>query len=572
MGPIAGVLFLLGGVAVLAVVLLPAGGAAPSPVLGGIGALAVLAGAALLRWGRRLARGAFQLLVLLGTALISTVVAAAPDDRAALALAGLYCFVAVAAWFFFAPPDALAHLATAIAAGAVVLTLRGVPAGTVVAIGVVSAAVAVVVARLVRRASSASIDGLTGLANRRGFDDALDDALAGAARTGDDFSVALVDVDHFKTINDGQGHAAGDELLRSLARSWVAVLPRGALLSRHGGDEFALLLPAHTGEAAVGLVEELRRSRSSAGLSIGVAQHRAGERASELMRRADGALYRAKAAGRGRSELDAPARGSLAADLAAALDAGVLTVHYQPLVRLADRRAVGVEALVRWTDPVRGVLSPAEFVPVAEQAGLIGRLGEFVFDRACREVAELCRRLGRPLLLSVNVSGAELTDPDYPARVQAVLDATGWPAASTVLEVTETLVDADSPAALRVLELLRERGLQVAIDDFGTGWSALSRLDALPADHLKLDRGFVSSITTSERRARLVHSVVDLSHAVGLELVAEGVETEAEAATLTAMGCRYAQGHLFGEAAPADVVARRLSASRPVPARPPAVR
>jgi diguanylate cyclase (GGDEF)-like protein len=302
-GPVIGALYLLGGTAVVATLVLPSEGAGPSPVLTVIGPLAMLTGAGLLWWGHRLPRPVFHALVVLGTALITAVVAAAPDVVSALALSGIYTFVAVAAFHLFAPPVALAYLVAAIVAGTVALSLRGVPVGSVIALAVVTATIALVVATLVRRASSASLDGLTGLANRRGFDDALDEAMRVTARSGAQFSVALVDVDHFKEINDQHGHAAGDELLRSVAQDWSSLMPRGALLARHGGDEFAVLLPTRPGPAALEIIEELRRAGSRVAMSAGVAQHLPGESASQLMRRADTALYRAKDSGRGRSAL-----------------------------------------------------------------------------------------------------------------------------------------------------------------------------------------------------------------------------------------------------------------------------
>ena len=308
-GPVIGALYLLGGLAVLAVVLLPSGSAGTSLVLTLIGPLAMLTGAAVVRWGHRLPRPALHGLVLVGTALITWVVADAPGATAAMAMAGIYSFVAVAAFFLFAPPLALGYLVTAIAACTVVLSWRSVPAGPVVALAVVTATIGLVVATLVQRASSASLDGLTGLANRRGFDDALEEAMRTTARTGVPFSVALVDVDHFKSINDGDGHAAGDELLRTVAREWTPRISRGALLARHGGDEFALLLPGCPGPAALQPVEALRLS-CRVPLSAGVAQHLPGEDASQLMRRADTALYRAKADSRCRSALHEDLPGS----------------------------------------------------------------------------------------------------------------------------------------------------------------------------------------------------------------------------------------------------------------------
>ena len=307
-GPVIGVLYLLGGLAVLAVVVLPAGSTDGSPLLAVIGTVAVVTGAGLVRWGHLLGMALHHALVISGTALITTVVCAAPGTAAALALASIFAFVAVAAFFLFAPVLALAYLVIAITACTVALSVRGVPPGPVVALAIVTASIAFIVATLVRRASTASLDGLTGLANRRGFDEALDEALRTAGRTGTPFCVALVDVDHFKSVNDERGHGAGDDLLRSVAREWVPRLPRTALLARHGGDEFALLLPAFPGQVALRLVEELRLASPDVPLSAGIAEHRADEGASQLMRRADTALYRAKAEGRGRSVLHDDAR------------------------------------------------------------------------------------------------------------------------------------------------------------------------------------------------------------------------------------------------------------------------
>ncbi|MCZ2836647.1 GGDEF domain-containing protein [Modestobacter sp. VKM Ac-2985] len=303
-GPVIGALYVAGGCAVLAIVLLGGSGDdGISPVLAAIGPLALLAGGAVIRWGHHLPRSVFHLMVLLGTALISAVVYAAPDETSAVALAGMYLFIAVAAFFLFPLPVASAYLGTAIAACTVVLTLCGVAAGPVVALAVVTAAMGLVVATLAHRASAASLDGLTGLANRRGFDDALEETVRVAVRTGTELSVALVDIDHFKSINDQHGHAAGDELLRTVAGEWLPRVPRGSVLARHGGDEFALLLPAHTGPVALAVVEQLRVACAGVPLSIGVAQHERGEPTSQFMRRADSALYRAKAAGRARSVL-----------------------------------------------------------------------------------------------------------------------------------------------------------------------------------------------------------------------------------------------------------------------------
>ncbi|WP_347057412.1 EAL domain-containing protein [Blastococcus sp. HT6-30] len=258
----------------------------------------------------------------------------------------------------------------------------------------------------------------------------------------------------------------------------------------------------------------------------------------------------------------------MARDLAAALAGGCvggLSVHLQPIVTPADGAVAGVEALVGWHHPERVPVSPAEFVPVAEAEGLVGPLGAFVWTAACRDARTLSETTGRRLFLTVNVSGRELDDPHFPDRVLATLAATGWPAGQTVVEVTESLVEAESARSVTALHALRGHGLRVAIDDFGTGYSALARLDTLPTDYLKLDGSFVSSITTSTRRARLLRSVMALADALDLVLIAEGVETEEQARVLTTLGCPFAQGYLYGRPQPvAELVARFAPAGVPV--------
>jgi EAL domain-containing protein (putative c-di-GMP-specific phosphodiesterase class I) len=242
------------------------------------------------------------------------------------------------------------------------------------------------------------------------------------------------------------------------------------------------------------------------------------------------------------------------AELTAALAAGPgesgLEVHYQGIVAVGSGQLVGVEALARWEHPTLGAQSPARFVPLAEDHGLIDVLGRRVLDQACRDLAELHRQTGHRLLLTVNVSGHQLCDPDFPGDVRSALTAAGWPAASLVLEVTESLVEADSAAAVAALTALRDTGVSVAIDDFGTGFSSLARLDTLPADYLKLDDSFTAALTTSTRRARLMRSIVGMAEALDLQVIAEGVETPEQAERLRALGCRYAQGFLFHRPSP----------------------
>jgi diguanylate cyclase (GGDEF)-like protein len=557
----AGLLTTMGGLAAVALVLgTPGGVAAMHPVVIGVAPTTTALGLAVLRWGHLVQRGFYQLLLAVGAVGIGVFGYLSPTVDGAVAVLALMAFAAMDAFLFFPLLWALGFLAELLVIGAVVVLLRGdIAAGPAVVLGVLVLGSAGAIGVLAQRAASAELDALTGLVNRRGFDEALDIAVRAALRTGEPLSAALFDLDHFKAVNDSRGHAAGDEMLRAVAAAWAPRLPRGAVLARHGGDEFSLLLPGHDGARALTVAESLRAALPGIGTSAGVAQLALGDLPSDLMRRADAALYRVKTLGRGRSELDADGQSPLARDLAEALAAGRdggLSVHLQPIVTPVDGEIVGVEALVRWTHSARGPVPPSEFVPVAEQEGLIGPLGAFVWTAACQDARTLSEATARPLFLTVNVSGLELDDPGFPDRVLATLEATGWPAARTVVEVTESLVEAESTRSVLALHALREHGLRVAIDDFGTGYSALARLDTLPTDFLKLDNSFVSAITTSTRRARLLRSVMALAEGLELVLIAEGVETPEQARTLAALGCPLAQGYLFGRPRPvAELVA-----------------
>ncbi|NAZ75870.1 EAL domain-containing protein [Kineococcus sp. T13] len=565
MGLTAGTFFVAGGAAALAVIL-----AAHFPdghdrlVLLALAGTAVLTGAGLLVAGRRLPRLAYHAVLLLGTLLITLAVPLCPTTVTALAISTVYVLVAVDVMFFFPWQHGSAHLAVLFAAASWALCDReGVTTGVGVAMGVVCLVVATVTALLVRIASDASHDGLTGLLNRRGFDVALDAAVA-AGRTAP-LSAALLDVDHFKTVNDGGGHGAGDALLQRIADQCAAALPADAVLARYGGDEFALLLPGHDGRAALAAVERLRTRAHGAGLSAGVAQLCAGESGADLVRRADTALYAAKAGGRGRSRLDDLDSVELARDLARAVADGQVRAWFQPVVSPASGGLVGVEALARWTHPVRGAVPPLEFVPVAESTGLIAQLGRAVMVDACRSARVLRDARGRDLLLTVNVSGRELTARGYADSVLEVCRATGWPADLLVVEVTESLLDGSSGAALQALEELRGHGVGVAIDDFGTGYSSFSRLDTLPADYLKLDSGFIAEITTSPRRAGMLAALLSLARSLGLQVVAEGVETDEQAELLVGLGCPLAQGWLFGRPVPPADLAELAGAREAAP-------
>lgn len=564
----AGLLTAVGGLAAVALVLgTPGGLAVYDPAVLTLAPVTTVLGLAVMRWGSRVPMASYRWLLALGSAGIGVFALASPSATGAVAVLALMAFASMNSFLFFPLVWAVGFLGELLVIGTVVVVLRGdVPTGAAAVLGLLVLGSAGAIGVLAQRAASAQEDALTGLVNRRGFDEALDVAVRGALRGGEPLSAALFDLDHFKAVNDSRGHAAGDELLRTVAATWVPMLPPGAVLARHGGDEFSLLLPGQDGEAALATAERLRAALPRIGTSVGVAAMEPDDSPAALMRRADSALYRVKSLGRGRSELDAGGRSPLGRDLAAALAdpvGGGLSVHFQPIVTLADGEVAGVEALVRWTHRERGPVTPVEFVPVAEREGLIGELGAVVWAAACRDARALCEATGRQLFLTINVSGLELDDETFPARVLATLAETGWPAERTVVEVTESLVEAESTRSVRALHVLREHGLQVAIDDFGTGYSALARLDTLPTDYLKLDNSFVSTITTSSRRGRLLRSVMALADALELMLVAEGVETAEQAATLTELGCPLAQGWLFGRPQP---VAELIAALRPLAA------
>lgn len=561
-GSAIGVFFACGGLAALAVTAgMDLGAPVVRAVVAAVGLLAVVVGAAVWRVRADFPVRATHPLVLAGVALITVTVLVAPTGTDALALAAVYTFLAVDAFVFFAPLTALAHLAVCVVAATAAVTAHDELSVThAVALDVVLVAIAVVVGVLARKASRASVDALTGLPNRRGVDQALERLARAAERSGGTLAVALLDLDHFKEVNDGGGHAAGDALLRETAARWRRLLPEAAVLGRTGGDEFAVVLPgAPTAELALLLAALVRDERSPA--SAGIALWSPPESPWDAVRRADGALYRAKRAGRGRCETAVvdPLEESMAEDLLVAVRTGGLEVHYQPVVAAEDGRLVGVEALARWTHPVRGRVGPDVFVAVAERHGFVGELGTAVLQQACRELAALPGAVDAGVSLAVNVSGLELVEGGYVRRLGEVLRGTGWPAHLLVLEVTESVVEGDAARALSTLADARALGVRVAVDDFGTGYSALSRLDHLRAAYLKLDATFTATVHTSERRTQLVRAVTALSRTLGLGVVAEGVETPAQARLLADLGCDYLQGYHLGRPEPVSALAARLA-------------
>ena len=428
---------------------------------------------------------------------------------------------------------------------------------------------------------SAVHDALTGLPNRTLLSDRLAQRLVQARRPRPPAAVLFIDIDHLKRVNDTLGHPAGDMVLVEVARRLSGAVRQTDTVARLSGDEFTVLLDEVEGEAdavATGdrLLAELRRPLPVAGrvltlgASIGVRLALAGrDAADDVLRGADLAMYEAKARGGGavrpfHPELDQRAVGrmELESDLRAALDAGEFRVHYQPIVSLSDGGMRAVEALVRWDRGERGLEPPLKFIPLAEETGLIIELGAWVLSEACRAVAERDAGGGPPLALSVNLSGRQLLEPGLETVVSAALARSGLAPQRLTLEITETILLGDTPAILDRLAALRKVGVRVAIDDFGIGYSSLGYLRRLPLDAVKIDRSFIEHLTIDPRQAALVRAIVDLCRALGLDTVAEGVETSAQARRLVELGCDLAQGYHFGRPVPMPALPQATARSR----------
>ena len=416
-------------------------------------------------------------------------------------------------------------------------------------------------------------DGLTGLPNRALLLDRLAHALRRGSRSGEPVALFCLDLDNFKVVNDSLGHRAGDDLLRAVGARLHDVVRPGDTIARFGGDEFAVLCEA-VGEAeAVQIGERLvqalgppfdiegapRFTRASAGLVV--AAPGGGRAPEDLLADADAAMYRAKERGRGRCELfDTDLRTRLTArlrieeDLHNALehDPAQFAVVYQPIFRLSDRALYAVEALVRWHHPLRGVVAPVEFIPVAEDSGAIVTLGEHVLRAACRQLAEWRRGGGADRVrLSVNVSARQVGTPGMAEMVARALRDSGLPANVLALEITEGLLLDDSTGTHETLRALRAMGIRLVLDDFGTGYSSLGYLMRHPVDALKIDRSFVAALgADGHGDGAIVQAIVGMARALGMTTVPEGVETEAQLARLTAMGCDLGQGFHLGRPLP----------------------
>jgi diguanylate cyclase (GGDEF)-like protein len=412
-------------------------------------------------------------------------------------------------------------------------------------------------------------DSLTSLANRALLKDRIDHALARRA-PGNDVAVVFCDLDGFKLVNDTLGHDAGNEMLRIAAQRLSAAVRTGDTVARLGGDEFGVLLESTSRPVEdAGVISERMRDALSdpvevagvplvvtGSLGYAVASEGGQTTSEELLRDADTAMYRAKSAGRNQVARYLPSmraadlsRAQIESDLRVAVARGEFVVHYQPVIQLRTRRLVGFEALVRWDHPTRGRLQPADFIAIAEETGAIVDIGRWVLNAACRSARSWQRRMpaGAPFTMAVNLSALQLADPGLVSDVADALALSGLPPAALVLELTESVIVERPDEVAARFRALKALGVKLAIDDFGVGYSSLGYLRQFPVDILKIDRSFVEAINCDEQAPAIVHGLLELARTLGLETIAEGIETDAQWHSLDRDGCQFGQGYLFGK-------------------------
>ena len=429
-------------------------------------------------------------------------------------------------------------------------------------------------------------DPLTGLANRVLFREHAERALARSRRRRSSVALLFLDLDDFKVVNDSLGHRAGDRLLIEVARRLEGALRSEDIAARQGGDEFTVLVERAAGldevetlaerlASELGKPIELEGRRIVVRASIGIAlSGSTAIGADDLLAHADAAMYAAKALGKARHavfdpsmRIQAKGRLELESALRSAIDNEEFEVHYQPIVALPSHRIVGLEALVRWRDPLRGLIPPDEFIPLAEATGLIVPLGRLVTLEACRRLRDWTTRgtAGEGLTISVNVSARQAVEPGFAAEIREILEATGLDPSVLILEITESLTLHESATSDGSLRQLRDMGVQLAIDDFGTGFSALEYFKRFAVQGLKIDRSFIGGLGRSREDTAIVTATLAFASALELRVTAEGVETQEQLIRLEALGCPQAQGYLFSRPIPAGAVAELLEAQAAPP-------
>jgi len=411
---------------------------------------------------------------------------------------------------------------------------------------------------------NAYVDCVTGLANRRALVAALETALGHQPDRG---AIALLDLDHFKKVNDLHGHAAGDELLSHVARMLEEAAPDEALVARLGGDEFALLLPSTAAAGAEELAARILQSLSQPiavgrfhahiSASAGLACLSRGLEAEDVLRRADIAMYSAKRAGRNTllwfdadQEVQIKQRAILEDEIRRGIEADEFVPFFQPLINLDTGATIGFEVLARWNSPHRGLLEPIDFIEVCESSGLIAALSMNVMRKALIEA----RDWPAELKIAVNVSPVQFRDPQLAERILKLLTETGFPARRLELEITEGSLIENPEQAITVVQSLKNNGITIALDDFGTGYASLTQLQSLPFDRIKIDKSFVASISDNEQSAAIVRTIASLGKMLCVPITAEGVETETVRLRLADAGCQDAQGWLFGKAVSGEFV------------------
>lgn len=422
---------------------------------------------------------------------------------------------------------------------------------------------------LERLAWTRNHDELTGLPNRNLFSAAIDSVIKRGNEASDSFIVVTADLDDFKSYNTDFGHSFGDLLLRAAGKRIASATRSGDITARTASDEFSVLMAgrspdeAHAAateiQAAFDVPIELEGQRCPLRASIGIAVWpKDGANAEELLAAADMALQVCKEAGRnGITQFsdgicrDRKGRSTLEADLRSAIDSGLLAVHYQPVIRVATGAMDSVEALVRWDDPIRGDVAPERFIPLAEETGLIVRLGELVMRSACGQGGAWSKNDSASLKMSVNVSPVQLMRPEFPGMIAEVLEGTGLPPERLIVEITENVLFERLDEAALGIARLKALGVSISVDDFGTGYSSLAYLKNLPIDILKIDREFIKDIEKSAAGLEIVGGIIGLAHRMGLSVVAEGVEKAEQFYLLRTLGCDFAQGFLFSHALPA---------------------